>query len=116
MTSYQEKMQLATKKSADVIQRIEEGATLKSAVRTFLNEERDGKTNFRRVMEAKIKLAENACSEMVRNEAQNSLLRFMADGDENGSKGGSTSNNQFIINVNPVKADGIEIDGKVINQ
>ena len=110
-------MALATVKAAQALQKIEEGKTLKMAMKSYLNEEDEaqGKTNFRKVMDAKLDLALNAKSEMVRNEAQNSLLRFVDDGDEDGKRGGNTSNNQFIINVNPVKADGIEIDGKVID-
>jgi hypothetical protein len=117
MTDYQKKVELATVKASEALQRIEEGKTLKLAVKTFLNEEiEDGKTVFREIMLAKRKLALHASSEMVRNEAQNSLLRLVDDNEEDGKRGGLPSNNQFIINVNPVKADPVEINSKVINE
>ena len=114
MNPLDKQIQAATANSLAFIRKLEEGKTLKRAVTSFLNEEDTaGQTNLSLILEAKKDLALNAKNEMVREQAQNSLLKMVADDEDEKAPRTPTGNN-ILIQVNGVKADNAG-DVKIMN-
>ena len=118
MTNFELKVQNQANKAVSVIEKWTKEKNAQEVIQDFLNEKdiETGNTNLRDLLQSKKKLATSAKNELVALEAIKSFIKLANGGSEEDDKrGGLPSGNQFIINVNPVKADAVEINSKVIN-